>query len=139
MHKAAAAAGRHAPAAAPKRGGAIPWNVLATKRCGIYGAYLRELAIGTTTRIMASRPDILDELPWLRQAKRNARKAQWLRHGRSALLLGALAAPALMAKGRFGWTSGVPGSSGEPSGPATPAVIDTPFAPKAMQIGRAHV
>ena len=82
---------------------------------------------------MASRPDILDELPWLRQAERNARKAQWLRHGRSALLLGALAAPALMANGHFGWTSGVPGSSGEPSGPATPAVIDSPFAPKAMR------
>jgi spore germination cell wall hydrolase CwlJ-like protein len=82
---------------------------------------------------MASSPDILDELPWLKVAQRNARKAQWLRHARSALLLGALAAPLLFANGHFGWTSGVPGSSPAPTGPATPAVIDSPFAPKALR------
>ena len=82
---------------------------------------------------MASSPDILDELPWLKVAQHDARKAQWLRHGRSALLLGALAAPLLFANGHFGWTSSVPGSSDTPTGPATPAVIDSPFAPKALR------
>lgn len=80
---------------------------------------------------MASSPDILDELPWLRPTPRKTFKAQALRHGRSALILGALAAPLLIANGHFGWSSGDQAQA--PGAAATPAVIDSPFAPKALR------
>lgn len=79
---------------------------------------------------MASTPDILEELPWLKTAQRDSRKAQLLRYGRSALILGVLAVPILFFDGHFVWSSGVPGP---PPAPATPAVIDDPFAPKALR------
>ncbi len=79
---------------------------------------------------MASSPDILDELPWLTPSPRKTRKAAALRHARSALLLGALSAPLLLAND-FEWNSGAKAPA--PAAAATPAVIADPFAPKALR------
>ena len=83
---------------------------------------------------MASSPDILDELPWLTASTRKTRKALVMRHGKSALLLTGLAAPLLIANGHYGWTSSDPGlaPAAKPAS-ATPALIDDPFAPKALR------
>lgn len=82
---------------------------------------------------MASSPDILDELPWLKPSPRKTRKALALQHARSALLLGALAAPVLLANNHFGWTSDADSTAKAPAGTATPEVIVDPFAPKALR------
>jgi spore germination cell wall hydrolase CwlJ-like protein len=79
---------------------------------------------------MAASSNILDELPWLTPSPRKTRKAAVVRHARSALLLGALGAPLLLAND-FEWSSG--SKAPAPAAAATPAVIADPFAPKALR------
>ncbi len=80
---------------------------------------------------MASTPNILDELPWLTPTPRKTIKSQWQRHGRSALLLGALSAPLVYSL----VMPDTPGDATRGAGTAVgaPQVIDSPFAPKALR------
>lgn len=87
---------------------------------------------------MASPPETLDEPATpqggRKQVRRNQiRTAMSHRHAKPAIMLLALALVLLLANGRYGWTSGVPGSDPNPTDAAAPAVIDEPFAPKALR------
>jgi len=84
---------------------------------------------------MASSPDILNELPWLLPSRRKVRRERILRHGRSTLLLAAFGAPVLLANGTFDWNGS--SEAARPAKPgvdqAAPALIASPFAPKALR------
>jgi len=92
-----------------------------------------DLREGTPRPIMASAPDIFDELPWLTPTVRNRRKEQLLRHSRSALLLGAFAAPLLLGHGLLPWGGKDKNGASTPAAAETPSVIADPFAPKALR------
>lgn len=82
---------------------------------------------------MAWQPDTLDEPKWPARWRGHARKATAHRHARPAVLVIAVLLILLLANGHYGWTSGVPGSTPEAIDAATPAVIDAPFAPRALR------
>ena len=82
---------------------------------------------------MASPPNVLDELPWLKTAQHNRRKAQLWRHSRSLALLGILTVPMIWGEVGYKWFSGVPGSPSEAADQTVSGVIDAPFAPKALR------
>jgi spore germination cell wall hydrolase CwlJ-like protein len=78
---------------------------------------------------MAPPPEMLDE----RAIAGSFRPVTQGRHAHLVLVLAALGLILLIANGRFGWTASVPGSSSAPINAASPAVIDEPFAPKALR------